>query len=131
MFIGFGTVVNVATIILGAGIGMALGHRLPERTRDTVTDSLGLVTLLIGELTTMDVTSAALSDRVGTSAPILIVLGSLLIGGIVGSLVELEQRLEGLGAGMRTMLVRKEAMGDTGSDSAAPAGTGGSHLSAR
>ena len=111
MFIGFGTVVNVATIILGAGIGMALGHRLPERTRDTVTDSLGLVTLLIGALTTMDVTSAALSDRVGTSAPILIVLGSLLIGGIVGSLVDLEQRLEGLGAWMRTMLGRKAGKG--------------------
>ncbi|WP_432557823.1 DUF554 domain-containing protein [Granulicoccus sp. GXG6511] len=132
MFIGFGTVVNVATVILGAGIGMALGHRLPQRTRDTVTDSLGLVTLLIGALTAMDVTSTALSDRVGSSAPILIVLGSLLIGGIVGSLVDLERRLEDLGAWLRRMLVRRD-----GGTSAHPEGTdegpdtGAAHLSAR
>ena len=50
MFPGFGTLVNVATVLLGAGLGLLLGHRLPERTRATVTDALGLVTLLIGAL---------------------------------------------------------------------------------
>ena len=37
------------------------------------------------------------SDEVGDSAPMLIVLGSLLIGGIAGSLLRLEQRVEALG----------------------------------
>ena len=37
MFPGFGTVVNVATVIIGSAIGLLLGHRLPQRTRDTVT----------------------------------------------------------------------------------------------
>lgn len=129
MFIGFGTAVNVATVVLGAGIGMALGHRLPQRTRDTVTDSLGLVTLLIGALTAMDVTSTALSDRVGTSAPILIVLGSLLIGGIIGSLADLEARLERLGDWLRRMIVRNpKANGD---DHQPDPETGAAHLSAR
>ncbi|WP_425308874.1 DUF554 domain-containing protein [Ammonicoccus fulvus] len=129
MFIGFGTAVNIATVVVGAGIGMALGHRLPQRTRDTVTDSLGLVTLLIGALTTMDVTSTALSDRVGTSAPILIVLGSLLIGGIIGSLADLEARLEKLGDWLRWRIVREPAAdGDT--DGIDPE-TGAAHLSSR
>ena len=48
MFPGFGTVVNVATVIAGSALGLLLGHRLPTRTRETVTDGLGLVTLLIG-----------------------------------------------------------------------------------
>lgn len=106
MFIGFGTAVNIATVVAGAAIGMALGHRLPQRTRDTVTDSLGLVTLLIGALSAIDVTSTVLSDRVGSSAPVLIVLGSLLIGGIIGSLADLEARLEGLGDWLRRRLTR-------------------------
>ncbi len=98
MFPGFGTVVNVLTVLVGSAIGLLLGHRLPERTRDTVTDALGLVTLLIGGLSAVEVTSTVLSDAVGSSAPVLIVLGSLLVGGIVGSLADIERRLEGLGA---------------------------------
>lgn len=106
MFIGFGTAVNMITVLVGSGLGLALGHRLPERTRDTVTDALGLVTLLIGALTAFDVTSEVLAARVGSSAPVLIVLGALLIGGIIGSLADLEARLEGLGAWLRRRLVR-------------------------
>ena len=47
---GFGTVVNVVAVLLGATIGVLLGNRLPVRTRDVVTDALGLVTLLIAGL---------------------------------------------------------------------------------
>lgn len=43
VFPGFGTAVNVATVLIGSSIGLLLGARLPTRTRDTVTDALGLV----------------------------------------------------------------------------------------
>jgi uncharacterized membrane protein YqgA involved in biofilm formation len=33
---GTGTLLNVATILLGSGIGVLLGNRLPQRTRDVV-----------------------------------------------------------------------------------------------
>lgn len=106
MFPGFGTVVNVVTIVVGSAIGLLLGHRLPLRTRDTVTDALGLVTLLIGALAAMEVTSSVFSDAVGGSAPVLIVLGSLLIGGILGSLLDIERRLEDFGGWLRFRLSR-------------------------
>jgi uncharacterized membrane protein YqgA involved in biofilm formation len=106
MFRGFGTVVNVATILIGSGIGVLLGNRLPQRTRDVVTDGLGLVTLLIGALSAAAVRDAQLADAVGPSAPVLIVLGSLLIGGVAGSLVQLEYRLERFGSRLQTRLVR-------------------------
>ena len=38
---GAGTLLNMATILLGSGLGVLLGGRLPERTRRTVTDALG------------------------------------------------------------------------------------------
>ncbi len=107
MFPGFGTAVNVATVIAGSALGLLLGHRLPVRTRETVTDGLGLVTLLIGALAAAEVTSAVLADAVGSAAPVLIVLGSLLLGGIAGSLVDIEARLEGVGTRMRRLLVRQ------------------------
>ena len=116
MFPGFGTVVNVGTVVLGAGLGLLLGHRLPVRTRETVTDALGLVTLLIGALSAGAVTSDRLAAEVGSSAPVLIVLGSLLVGGIAGSLVDIERRLEDFGDWLRRRLSR--AGGDP-ADSAA------------
>jgi uncharacterized membrane protein YqgA involved in biofilm formation len=110
MFPGFGTLVNVATVLVGASLGLLLGHRLPERTRDTVTDALGLVTLLIGALSAVQVTSPTLSAAVGSNAPVLIVLGALLIGGIVGSLADIEARLEGFGDRLRIRLSRRSAL---------------------
>ena len=106
MIPGTGTAVNVAAVLLGAVLGKLLGNRLPERTRDLVTDGLGLVTLLIAATSAMAVLDPDLSDVVGTSAPLLIVLGSVLIGGIVGSLLRLESRVEGLGAFLQRRLSR-------------------------
>jgi uncharacterized membrane protein YqgA involved in biofilm formation len=101
---GLASLVNVATVLLGATLGVALGNRLPQRTRDVVTDALGLVTLLIAGTSAVAVLSSDLSDEVGDSAPMLIVLGSLLVGGIVGSLLRLESRIEGLGAWLQRRL---------------------------
>jgi len=95
-FPGLGTVINVATVVVGALLGMAVGHRLPERTRSLVTDCLGLVTLLVAGLSCVSVTDASLREAVGTGVPVLVVLGSLLIGGIAGSLLRIEERLEGV-----------------------------------
>ena len=110
MIPGIGTLVNVATVLLGATIGVLLGNRLPVRTRDVVTDVLGLVTLLIAGISAIAVLDPDLSRAVGSSAPLLIVLGSLLVGGIVGSLLRLEQRVEAFGGWLQQRLA-----GDTGS----------------
>jgi uncharacterized protein len=101
---GTGTVVNVATVLIGSSIGVLLGNRLPTRTRDVVTDALGLVTLLIAGTSAMAVLDDDLADRIGSSAPMLVVLGSLLLGGIAGSLLRLESRVESFGGWLQTRL---------------------------
>ena len=106
MITGTGTLLNVAAILVGSGIGVALGERLPERTRDVVMDGLGLVTLLVGALTCVAVRDAALTSATGSAGPVLIVLGAILIGGIIGSLLRLESRVEDLGHWLRSKLVR-------------------------
>ena len=54
MIPGIGTAVNVATVLVGSTLGVLLGNRLPARTRDVVTDALGLVTLLIAGTSAME-----------------------------------------------------------------------------
>jgi uncharacterized protein len=102
---GAGTVLNVATVLTGSSIGIALRGRLPDRTRDVVTDGLGLVVLLVAALSAASVHDRALEHAVGSAAPTLIVLGSVLVGGIVGSLLRLEARLDLLGGALKRRLV--------------------------
>ena len=104
MIAGSGTAVNVCTVLVGSSVGVLAGNRLPARTRDLVTDALGLVTLLIAALSALAVLDPALADAVGSHAPLLIVLGALLLGGILGSLLRLEQRVESLGGWLQARL---------------------------
>ena len=110
---GTGTALNAATILLGSAAGVLVGERLPDRTREVVTDGLGFVTLLVAGLNARAVLDADLAAAVGTSAPVLIVLGSLLVGGIVGSLLGLETRLEALGGSLQRRLTRRGGAGQS------------------
>lgn len=83
--VGIGTVINVITVLAGGTAGTLLGARLPERVRQTIMAALGLVTLTIGIHLSFE------TDN------ILIVLGSLLLGGIAGELLRIEKRLNGIG----------------------------------
>lgn len=103
MFRGAGTVLNVVTVLLGSGLGVLLGQRLPVRTQEVVTDALGLVTLLVAALNAAAVRDPALRLAVG-SGGVLVVLGALLLGGVAGSLARIEARLEGLGGGLQRRL---------------------------
>ena len=101
MFPGVGTIINIITIISGASLGVLVGNRMPTRTRTLLTDVLGLVTLL-------GAASALIplwSDRYNSALPqgwsLLVVLGSLLIGGLIGATFKLEVRLENLGENLR------------------------------
>ena len=88
-----GTIVNVATVVVGAGLGILLGNRIPARTKETVTSVLGLFTLVIGGTSVVSMNSAALREEVGSFA-MIVVLASLLVGAVIGSGVRIEDRLE-------------------------------------
>ncbi len=109
MFTGLGTLTNVATVIVGSGLGLLIGHRLSDRVRSTVTSALGLVTLLIAAQSAMAVSDPELIDAAGKSAPVLIVLGALVIGGIIGSWFRLEDRLEEVGAWLQRRFTRESS----------------------
>lgn len=108
-FPGLGTVINVLTVVVGALAGIAVGHRFPERAKSVVTDCLGLTTLLIAGLSAASVVDPSLGRAVGSGVPVLIVLGSLLIGSITGSLLRIEARLEGLAGKIQSWLADRSS----------------------
>jgi len=80
-----GTILNAITVFIGGVLGTLLGSRFPARMQETVLASLGLFTLAI-----------AIDSALETRNP-LIVLGSLIIGALIGEALNLEQKLERFG----------------------------------
>jgi uncharacterized membrane protein YqgA involved in biofilm formation len=80
-----GTLINVATVVIGSMLGLLFGAQLPDRVRQTVIAGLGLFTGAIG-----------LQMFLKTQNPI-IVLGSLLIGGVLGEWWRIETSLSNFG----------------------------------
>lgn len=96
--LGLGTIINVVAIVGGATIGVLLGNRLPEKMSRVLTDAMGLIVLVIGALNLMALWDREYVAAVTSAGTLLVVLGALLIGGIAGSLLKIEERLENFGA---------------------------------
>lgn len=111
MFIGAGTVLNVALILAGSLIGLLLGARLPERTRTVTTDALGLVTLLVAVTSAAAITDASFVAAVSAGGVVLVVLGAMLVGSISGSLLGIEKRLEHFGDHLRRRFGGRDTAG--------------------
>ena len=97
-----GTLVNVAAVLAGSTVGMAVGARLPERIKTMITSALGLSTLLIG------MRMAFKSNNV------LIVIASMVGGGIVGELLDLERRIEAFGEFLKAKVGSRQGSFVTG-----------------
>jgi uncharacterized membrane protein YqgA involved in biofilm formation len=89
------------TIIGGASIGVLVGNRMSVKTRVLLTDILGLVTLLGAASALSGMWSPDFIQAFPKGWPLLVVLGSLLIGGLIGSALQLEDKLETLGEKLR------------------------------
>lgn len=82
-----GTFINIGTVLLGTLIGTLLGARLPAGMQQRVLMGLGLATLVLG-------VDNALEWR-DTNA--LYVIGGILLGGLAGESLRIEDRLEDAG----------------------------------
>src|SRR5512147_2486666 len=80
-----GTFLNIATVIVGSVLGLTFGARIPDKLKSTVIAGMGLFTAAMG-----------LQMFLKTENP-LIVLGSLLIGTLLGEWWQIEDGLQNLG----------------------------------
>jgi uncharacterized membrane protein YqgA involved in biofilm formation len=100
-FPGLGTLINTVTIIGGAALGVLIGSRVSEKLRNLITDILGLVTLLAAASALMPLWSTEYVSALPKGWALLCVLGSLLVGALIGSALHLEEKLEVLGENLR------------------------------
>jgi uncharacterized membrane protein YqgA involved in biofilm formation len=90
-----GSLVNALAIIAGGTVGLLLHGRFPERFRVVVFQGLGLCVTVLG-------LQMALKAQ-----NILVVIFSLLIGGLLGEALRLEDRLEGVGDRVKALMKSK------------------------
>ena len=101
MFVGLGTVFNLLTIVIGAGIGIALGGRLPKKSQKMITDVLGLITILGATSALIPLWSSDFKESLPDGSPLLLILASMLLGGLIGTALKIEQRVESFGENLR------------------------------
>ena len=90
MFLG--TFVNTAAVMTGSLIGIFFSRKIPEAVTGIILQAIGLCTLAIGITMILKLEN------------ILILIFSLIIGGIVGEITSLEERLDGLGDRLKKRL---------------------------
>ena len=102
-----GTLINAATVLIGTTVGTLLGDRLPERIRETVMHALGLVVLAVGVDESLAAFTAPLATF--TRASVVIVLGSVVVGGVIGELLRIDDRITTLGDALKRRFGRGQA----------------------
>ncbi len=107
--LGLGTILNVIAIVLGALIGVLIGNRLPEKMSRLLTDAMGLVVLVIGAMNLMALWDKDFVAAVTAAGTLLVVLASLIVGGITGSLLQIEERLEKFGGWLQKKTSKENA----------------------
>jgi len=88
-----GTLLNVATVLVGTLIGLVLGSRISDRMQSSLTTGLGLFTALFG----LSMGLGIFTDPAAQPGDDLAVLSAVLVGVAVGEVLRLHDGLESLG----------------------------------
>jgi uncharacterized membrane protein YqgA involved in biofilm formation len=99
-----GTLLNVATVLVGTAIGLLIGSRMPSRIQTGLTTGLGLFTLLIA----ISMGLRVFTDPSSQPGDDLAVLGAVLLGVVIGEALRLHDGLEALGRWFQRRLASGE-----------------------
>lgn len=93
-----GTILNMLTVAIGSALGLLIGNRLPTKIQESVVTGLGLITLFVG------------FSNASKTGNVIIPLLSLVIGVMIGELLDIEGALERFGGWLQKRLAGR---GDT------------------
>ena len=97
--IGLGTLINTATVLVGGTVGIAMGNKIPDRVRTIVVQVIGMLTIGLG-----------LSDLLKTHNMVFPLLG-MVFGAVIGEILRIEDRLEGIGEVIRKRFAKRQDPG--------------------
>ena len=94
---GLGTLINTVTVLGGGVLGLVIGNRIPDRIRAIIVQVIGLTTLVIG-----------LRDVIDTKNIVFPLVG-MVLGGILGELLRIEDRLANVGELLRRRFAKQSS----------------------
>jgi uncharacterized membrane protein YqgA involved in biofilm formation len=86
---GLGTLINVSTVLVGSGVGLAVGKRIPQSMRTSVVHVIALVTIVIGV------------REVLTTHNVVFPLVGMAVGVVIGEALRIEEALRRLAEWVR------------------------------
>lgn len=101
--IGFGTIANTIAVIIGGGIGLFLKKGIKKSLQDSLLQAMGIAVLFIGIGGTLSQMFVFKDGHLETTGTMLMIF-SLLIGTLIGEIINIEAKLEKLGEFARKIL---------------------------
>lgn len=101
--IGFGTIANTIAVIIGGGIGLFLKKGIKKSLQDSLLQAMGIAVLFIGIGGTLSQMLIFKDGHLETTGTMLMIF-SLLIGTLIGEIINIEAKLEKLGEFARKIL---------------------------
>jgi len=101
--VGLGTIVNMAAIIVGGSFGMLIKGGLKQKIQDTLMQACGLATIFIGIEGTLSGMFTVTNGSIETSGTLLLIC-SLVIGGLIGEAIDLEEKMDHLGEKLKVLV---------------------------
>ena len=98
--VGFGTILNTLAILAGGLLGGLFGKFLNENVQDGVTKACGISTLFIGVSGTLE-KMLSVENGVVVSSGSMLIIACLVIGGIAGELLGIEDGFERFGSWLK------------------------------
>ena len=91
-----GVLTNIATVLVGTTVGAVAGSRFPERIRETVMGSLGLLTAAVGV------------REILPTSEFPLVLAAVLVGAVIGELLRIEGGFQALGERLQRLFAGED-----------------------
>ena len=101
--IGLGTLGNIVLILIGSTLGFLLKGRLKECYQDTIMKGLGLAVMFIGISGALE-GLLVIEDGAIISTNVMLMIGSLSVGGLIGEFIDIEARLDNVGEWLKRKL---------------------------
>ncbi len=93
---GLGTIINTLAVLVGGLVGMCFRAGMPKKMQDTLMQACGVASMFIGVAGTLSKMLVVEQGAITTQGTLLLIL-SLVIGGVFGELLDIERRVEVLG----------------------------------
>ena len=99
--IGLGTIANTAAVVTGGGLGLLLKNGIAKKFETILMQALGLATVFIGAGGVLKYMLVVEDGNIATRGTMLLIF-SLVIGCILGQLLDIESQMEKLGIRLKT-----------------------------